>query len=149
PRRNAPQAALGRLARKPNDGSGIRSHPAHIRPSTINSGPRNRPHPLPIIFATHFPSKPAVSPRTTWVRIMPSMNIAPKNSAWLLSRPLVTYARATGMEARATGLKLNVRPARNPMPAAARPAPALDEVRPHPLSARPASLEQRVTELRY
>src|SRR5262249_42714159 len=130
PRRNAPQAALGRLARKPNDGSGIRSHPPPIRPTTINSGPRNSPHPLPIIFATHFPPKPAVSPRTTWVRIMPSMNIAPKNSAWLLSRPLVTYARA------------------NP-PRQGPPAPALDEVRPHPLSARPASLEQRVTDLRY
>src|SRR5207247_7623696 len=98
------------------DGSGIRTHPASIRPSTINSGPRNSPQALPVTSAAHLPPNPAMKPRKTWVRIMPRINMAPKSRAWLLSRPLVTYASDTGMEASATGLKLNTRPARNAMP---------------------------------
>ena len=82
PRRKAPDAAVGRVARKPIAGSGTRTQPAHIRPSTINKGPSTSPQLLPIREATQLPPSPAMKPSTTCTTIAAGVAAVLKVSSW-------------------------------------------------------------------
>src|SRR6516225_1263533 len=44
PSANAPSNVVGRVALSNTAGNGIRSQPAHTKPSSINAGPSRRPH---------------------------------------------------------------------------------------------------------
>src|SRR6516162_1562722 len=91
PRANAPHIVVGRFMRGANiAGKGTRTHPGHMSPKMIRSGPSRRPHWRPTKLAAQLPPNPAMKPSNTWAMIIAAVKATPNAADCSALRALVT-----------------------------------------------------------